>query len=364
MNLFVSGTNNRIFGLDLLRAFAIICVVHGHGKHFIYGTSLDWLGNLHLPHGVDLFFVLSGYLIGRSIMKYADQGTDTLLKATPRFYLRTALRILPDYLLMLAVYILVVSTGVIPGNMESTPLWRFATLTQNISTPFMGFYWESWSTPVQWWFYLCFPLLMLLLHRTFGPKAVPGLVAAVIIGSTLFRISVSEHVNSTFDWDIWIRKTVFSRTDTIYVGVLAAWFARYHSDGWKRHRWVSLAAGAAVMAAVLFIPHEVSATYINIIYPILTAIAIGLMLPALTSWESAPTAISRPITALSLLSYAMFLTNLLACQIIDTHFADFSHAHGVTTYLCFWLATILLTLVLYLAVERWFMLLRNKVARK
>ena len=69
----VISTRQRVFGLDLLRAFAIFCVVHRHGKHLIYGTKLDWLANMPLPHGVDLFFVLSGFLIGLSVMKMASR---------------------------------------------------------------------------------------------------------------------------------------------------------------------------------------------------------------------------------------------------------------------------------------------------
>lgn len=69
----VISTRQRVFGLDLLRAFAIFCVVHRHGKHLIYGTKLDWLANFSLPHGVDLFFVLSGFLIGLSVINMTEQ---------------------------------------------------------------------------------------------------------------------------------------------------------------------------------------------------------------------------------------------------------------------------------------------------
>ena len=173
----VISTRQRVFGLDMLRALAIVCVVHGHGKHYLYGTSMEWLAELPLPHGVDLFFVLSGFLIGLSVMKMLEQ--ERYGAQLGRFYGKTALRILPNYYAMLLVNLLLVATGVVQGDLGAMPLYRFATLTQNIADPFYGFYWESWSVPIQWWFYIFFPLVAWLAYRVAGRKALP--VTALVI---------------------------------------------------------------------------------------------------------------------------------------------------------------------------------------
>lgn len=183
----VVSTRNRVFGLDLLRAFAIFCVVHRHGKHLLYGTRLDGLANLPLPHGVDLFFVLSGFLIVLSVIKMTerpDMGRDTW-----RFYGKTALRILPNYYALLLVNLLVVHCGMIDAGAHP-PLYRYITLTQNIATPFKGFYWESWSVPIQWWFYIFFPLFVLFVRRMAGRYAVAVVAVVAMAAAVVYRAIV------------------------------------------------------------------------------------------------------------------------------------------------------------------------------
>ena len=358
----VTDGKPRVFGLDFLRALAIFFVVHGHGRHFLSGTTFDFIVGAPLPHGVDIFFVLSGFLIGRTVLRAADEHAGSAyLRSTFRLYLRTALRILPNYMVLLAANYALVATGVIEGNFDSKPLWRFATLTQNLFTPFYDFFWESWSLPVQWWFYLCFPLLVLLFRRWGGLKAALLSALMVIAASLLYRIHVADQAVDYFWWDVWVRKTVAARSDSIYYGVLAACLCRYAPDLWHRCRWWCLAAGGVLLLAACTIPYEMGSRYVNLLYPSLGPLAFSLMLPALDHWRQAPPALSGITTTVSLLSYSMFLTNLLVVQLLDTHLSAFASRHGVAAYLLFWLVTSLGTLVLYHLIERPAMKLRQRL---
>lgn len=358
----VISTRERVFGLDFLRVLAILCVVHGHGKTFLYGTRMEWLADLPLPHGVDLFFVLSGFLIGLSVMKMLDRGD--LFPNTWSFYSKTALRILPNYYALLVVNLLLVTTGVVNGDLSAKPLYRFATLTQNIVTPFYDFYWESWSVPIQWWFYITFPLLAYALKRFAGRYAIPAAVMLVVAASTIFRMSLLPDINDEFYYDIAVRKTLASRWDSIYVGVLAAWVCREFPVFWRRSRWWMFGLAMLLYVIVEIVDGAKYGFYSVVIMPILVPLVVGMALPVLDSWRSAKGWCGNAITAVSILSYSMFMVNLIMAEIIACQLTSFADAHGCLAYLLFWAMVLTGTAALYYAVERPAMLIRQKVMAK
>src|SRR5438094_572505 len=113
-------------GLDLLRALAIIVVVIYHAA--LFGFKLPGRVDRFGWIGVDLFFVLSGYLIGSQLL--APLARDQRMNLG-RFFARRALRIMPAYFVVLAIYFL------LPSSREysemSQPLWKFLLSIQNIA---------------------------------------------------------------------------------------------------------------------------------------------------------------------------------------------------------------------------------------
>ncbi|MEO5560452.1 MAG: acyltransferase, partial [Dokdonella sp.] len=108
-------------GLDLLRAVAILWVmlfhsfiVGGLGDDFAWVSRYGWMG-------VDIFFVLSGYLIGNQLLRPLQRG-ESLRLAT--FYARRAWRILPAFAVVLAAYVCFPELREAPGLQ---PWWQFAT---------------------------------------------------------------------------------------------------------------------------------------------------------------------------------------------------------------------------------------------
>src|SRR2546430_9470056 len=113
-------------GLDLLRALAIIVVVIYHAA--LFGFKLPGRVDRFGWIGVDLFCVLSGYLIGGQLL--APLARDQTIKLG-RFFTRRALRIMPAYFVVLAVYFLLPSWR--EYSEMSQPLWKFVLSIQNIA---------------------------------------------------------------------------------------------------------------------------------------------------------------------------------------------------------------------------------------
>lgn len=146
---------SRLPGLDTLRALAIVLVFCFHYRVFVSSTpDLGWLSNVGWT-GVDLFFVLSGYLIGEPLMAGLAQGRRLDLTS---FYARRASRTWPLYGLVLAAFFL------LPGQLggrEPPALWRFLTFTQNLGLAPGTAFSHAWSLCVEEQFYLVLPLVLL-----------------------------------------------------------------------------------------------------------------------------------------------------------------------------------------------------------
>lgn len=353
----------RVFGLDLLRAFAIFFVVHGHGKHYLDGTALNFIEQIPFPHGVDIFFVMSGFLIGRSFLTHMEKNNGTVgWPKTLSFYARTALRIVPNYLFILIVYYFLVRFQAINGNTQAFPLWRFATFTQNLFTPFWDFYWESWSLPVQWWFYILFPLTLVLSCRFFKPKKSTPVICLVFLAvSLVFRMSISDKVVDSFSWDVWIRRTVASRCDNVFIGVFFAWIRVYFPNFWDKQAVKCFIAGVILLVISIIIPGHIGSIYSNVLYLTLSALSAALWFPVFSKIQSYKTRLGSMVSRLSILSYAMFLTNLMMVQIIDVNCPRLV-SHGILAYFVYWLITIAASYFLYIFVEKPFVKLRERVS--
>src|SRR5258707_5204763 len=166
----------RQTGLDLLRALAIVVVVICHAAPF--GFKLPCRADRFGWIGVDLFFVLSGYLIGGQLL--APLARDQRINLG-RFFTRRALRIMPAYFAVLAVYFLLPSWR--EYSEMSQPFWKFLVVVPNIALHGGTAFSHAWSLAVEDQFYLALPFILLFLFRS--PRAaifIPGLI--VIGGRT------------------------------------------------------------------------------------------------------------------------------------------------------------------------------------
>jgi peptidoglycan/LPS O-acetylase OafA/YrhL len=223
----------RVPELDGLRGLAIGLVIFHHlivnsiyprdcttAKIVAHIFSLSW-------SGVDLFFVLSGFLIGGILMD--NRGSETYYRS---FYGRRVCRIFPLYyawialawLLPMALSAFSLESWYYLMFSEFPPFWSHLVFLQNVfmarhglyGTHFLG---GTWSLAVEEQFYLTLPLII----RYVSPKKLPRLLLLLLAAVPLLRLGVcflftrSMQANYTF---------MPCRADALLLGALCAWVVR------------------------------------------------------------------------------------------------------------------------------------------
>jgi len=205
----------RIFGLDLLRSIAILLVLSAHIAPFFKNNKIvfNWLYHAGL-YGVEIFFVLTGYLVGKIIVN--SFFPNATLGKSIKFYTKRLLRIIPLYY---SVLIFTVLASYLFYKDKSLHLFHFL-FVQNFSTQEIAFFPVSWTISVQFWFYLTLPLLFILLSKIKKIKNVLLVLIGLIILINFVKIAFTYLQNPTFDYGT--RKNIFFRQDSLLIGSVFA----------------------------------------------------------------------------------------------------------------------------------------------
>lgn len=234
------GVQVRIPGLDMARGFSMLVVVLGHGIVAFFGGS-DWYSPritaalwVMLHSGVELFFVLSGYLIGGILLR--DVVPEPSPKAVKVFLARRWLRTLPVYFAVLALEMLWYKS--LHGVWE--PRWEYVLFVQNFFSGAEYFMPASWSLAVEQWSYLFLPLLMLPLTGFVAKRwELPysrALVVTTIAAITLLmiaRMGLALFLSSD-QLDVSLRKAIPLRLDALLYGMLIIHCKMVNPELYKR----------------------------------------------------------------------------------------------------------------------------------
>jgi peptidoglycan/LPS O-acetylase OafA/YrhL len=241
-------------GLDTLRALAIALVFIYHYRVFVGAEpTLGWVGVVGWV-GVDLFFVLSGYLIGHQLFAGLLKGQRLSLGA---FYARRALRTWPAFWVVLAAYFLFPED--LGGN-TPPPLWRFLTFAQNWALQPGTAFSHAWSLCIEEQFYLVLPLAALLALRVGGPRwqVWVALAALTALGITARGLLWMQHGLESSDirgYHPSIYYATLCRFDELLPGVAVAWLRNAHPRIWQalmQRGQVLLLVGTAATVAMLY----------------------------------------------------------------------------------------------------------------
>ncbi|WP_426194913.1 acyltransferase family protein [Massilia sp. DWR3-1-1] len=356
----------RIHGLDTLRALAVSVVVLHHYVLFVSGAStFGWLGDIGWV-GVDLFFALSGYLIGSQIFSGLRSADGFSLG---RFYGRRLLRTLPNFYAVLALYYLW------PWFRDGAPMlspWRFLSFTQNILlAPGSGFS-HAWSLCIEEQFYMLLPALALLIAARRRPLALAwtALAATAALGLAARGWLWHEHVDgqaaAQFNYFKYIYYASLCRLDELLAGVALALLKHAHPGLWQRltrHGDAALALGLAVLAATFywFLLDRYGLAVTLWGYPLL-ALGFGLLLLAALDRAAWLGRTRIPgCQRLALWSYAIYLVHkplgVLAAKALAA--AGFGPESALTIGIVL-AVSVLGGVLLYVLVEAPFMALRER----
>lgn len=356
----VSTSALRVTGLDVLRSLAIILVIIYHYSVFVsHNNNFGFISNIGWI-GVDLFFVLSGYLISNQIFKALQLEKFSLAK----FYIKRIFKTLPNYYFVLALYFIVPSFAEKP---IALPFWEYLIFVQNFNLPVSGFS-QSWSLCVEEQFYLLFPFLALWLYRKNKNSLMAILILTMLCGLFLRGI-LWQHLdisNNLKQFTRIIYYPTYCRLDGFICGIFVAIIQNHYCKFWGRitnYSNILLAIGGLLLTCFIFIVTKrdsfLSATIgfpgISISFAIIT-------LAALTD-KSLLSKYNLPFcNRLALWSYAIYLLQKPISVLCAKYFSSIGLSNNAYSVICInFLIQVLAGYTMFYLWESKFMLIRNKV---
>lgn len=301
--------------LDGLRGVAIIMVMLSH-------IGIPTIGGGFF--GVDIFFVLSGFLITRLLLQEFDTRNMTI--ALGNFYMRRVLRLGPALLLLLAAYCVI---GWLAGKPQEyswralIALFYLTNWVQAFQVYPMDKLSHTWSLSVEEQFYIVWPLLLIVLARRIQCRErLAALISAAIVLDVAFRVAM---VHQGLPW--WrIHYGLDARADPLLVGcLLGVTFSspRLRSYYERHTRMISWGAvlGCAFLTTqlVMLEPLETRINQYHLWGMPLTALATAFLLLHIFVHEGGPLRAllgSRPLVEAGRISYGLYLWHYLVFNAI------------------------------------------------
>jgi len=369
----------RSAGPDVLRAIAILLVMLWHVPR---PSRLDALEGLRMFSwtGVDLFFVLSGFLIGTQLLTPIAQDRRPSLR---EFYLKRSFRILPAFLFVLALYKF---APVLSDDTTMQPTWRFLTFTMNFGLDYRvtGAFTHAWSLCVEEHFYLILPALALLLSGLrwrgwtlliAGVLLCGGMILRAFLWIPLGEAAADGNFAFTPEYLKAIYYPTYCRLDGLIFGVLLAAYRCFHPEHWRRYAdpRLTLCLGLACIFASGFLFHFPSTPFVGgpalsfvgavFGYP-LFSLGCALLLSASLSWERLfPTWRVPGAAMIAMISYSLYLSHKMTSHAVQLLLSpeSLTGSQGLVIY---YASSIAGGAVLWWLIERPFLRLRDRLLLK
>lgn len=282
----------RNFGLDIIRATAIILVLIAHKCKLDIELGIA---------GVQIFFVLSGYLIGQIALRDFYSGTS--LWSVIIFWKNRWYRTLPLYYFVVTVMLLI----------KANPFgWKIVVYYFFLQANFVGidFFRGSWSLVVEEWFYIFLPLGFLVFFRNgLDEKCFFRLIISFIICFFLTR----------FLWNYFHQGVIIYQFDSLMMGVLLAGLKLYRADTFQKIIGIRLAILGSTTFIILIVilgkmtDHSIFQTFYRVTWYSLVSLSVFFIIPYFESSKIVNRKLAKvkPVffffSTISLLSYSLYL---------------------------------------------------------
>ena len=377
-----------------MRAVAILIVVDSHAtialKDYYSGAFWHHL----LPDGVELFFVLSGFLIGGILIRSYEKNGGFNRELLLNFWTRRWFRTLPAYYFVLTALIVTSLLRAWRSGLAHTlppkqTLISYFFFLQNFTEELVGFFPETWSLAIEEWSYITLPLVLWGVHTLLSTRwprrrIALAMILLVIIGSNAYRLVTALQVPISAG-ELGYRGIVVTRLDAISYGVLAAYGKHYFPVRWTndvlRRRLLLLgllltaliALSASVIMLHVYVETGLYPAYVfykRTVYFLLIGLSMTLLMPYMDGWRTASGiwgrfGIARAITHVSLISYSMYLLNLTPIMLtVIERIPTTSLAVGWLKVGLFWTLVLVLSTLLFKYFEKPVTELRDRLSAK
>jgi peptidoglycan/LPS O-acetylase OafA/YrhL len=297
--------SSRIPNLDLIRGTAIAMVLVFHSVQFLPSKpGLIWALSKPGHYGVELFFVLSGYLIG---ILYFRELASTGSVDTERFILRRITRTIPPYLLALAPAFL----GSYIFEKEHFR-WEYLLFLQNY-LPEIPYFMPSWSLCVEEHFYLLLPFILSLLVMVGRRLRIASMAIAIILLASPSILRVVEYKDLPLFG--YFRTASHFHFDALFLGVFAAWASLRHphlAPKLEKHRPLILATSLAALLMSSLLSEKLTFLLAT---PIISFLFMLVVL-CLAHGRQYGFSRSKTVALLAGSSYAIYLTHTMVLQAV------------------------------------------------
>jgi peptidoglycan/LPS O-acetylase OafA/YrhL len=363
------SSQNRIFSLDVARALAIVSVVLTHSIALIPNFDQENRKYIRLFfgfQGVELFFVLSGFLIGTILIKSYEKAASFDFSLVKNFWIKRWFRTLPNYYLFAFLSFAL-------AFVKHKPLGdvQYLFFLQNFSKPMSDFFDISWSLCIEEWFYVTLPLVLWCVHRcwniSIAQKILSSILLFLVVGF-LIRWYMTTHFQLLPNFDEGIRKIVLTRFDAIPYGVLAALLHHYYQSECERFKvyfkviFVFLFLIFNILLVCFLQPEKIPLSVALWIFPLDDVLFLCFLL-GFYQEKSTYQRFSQAVTYVSILSYSAYLIHPLLILAVNQLWLRWQ-TPILLNYLLFWFLTFFLSHFVYVFYEKPLMSYRDRFGEK